>query len=279
MSHRRRWILWIGAIALLATPIAAHAGSRIDVRTALTRAAGSPDSDAKGEVRVRSDVKKSEHEIDIKAERIDSTLEHRLYIDDGLGTLTLIGTLEPDGSDEVRYRVRTKDGDALPFAETDPANLVGRALEVRQVISAVEQVVLEGTMPALVAGTKGKAKLNLDETSFAPAKSKARLRMRSRTAKGDERFEIKVNKLDFSAGQVYHVRIEDPLNLGTFLDVGEVEPRGKKGNYARFRRRTKDGDPLPLDVATVGDLSGLGVEIFEVGSGDVYFDGVIPALD
>jgi hypothetical protein len=263
----------IAAAIVMAPAQNAMAGSNKQ-QSSLTRVPGAPDSNAKGEVRVESEADRARYSIEVKAKQIDPSIEHRLYMADGVGALQFIGDLLPEHVDEVRYRARTEDGDALPFGVASPDALEGRPIEVRQVINAQEQLLLVGSMPGAGAQSQGSARSNLDPTELSPPRSKARVRLRSRPSRGDERIEVKANKLDFTSGQEYRVFLEDPAT-GFLEDVGALE-RKKKSSSARFRRRTKDGDALPFGVISVAELTNLALEIVDMSTDQVYFEGVTP---
>jgi hypothetical protein len=262
----------VAIAALLFVPAAASAGGS-DVRTSLTRVSGSPDPDAKGRIRIRSDDQNRE-EFEVKAERINPSLSHTLFVENAGGAMEFVGPMQPDGNDEVRYRVRTKDGDLLPVGASSVADLAGRRVEVQQ----SGQAMLEGTVAAIGIGGRARVRKDLAATVLAPPRAKAQARMRSRPAKGDERFEVSARRMDFSQGQDYRLFLEDPANLGNLVDVGALVPQRPGQRTIRFRRRTKDGQALPFGVPRVGDLAGLAVQIVDVTTNNIYFDDTLPSL-
>ena len=265
-----------GAVLLgLCSPSFAHGGSSKDLKgqSALVRPASAPDADAKGRVRVETDD--DEHQFEVSVRNVDISLDHDVYMEDGLGSeaLVFVGAMKVDGSNEMKFRVRTKKGEDLPFDAADNVSLAGRTVEVRSSLGTI----LTGVVPAFGSGKGAKAKLNLDVADGSPnTSSKARLKVRSKPKNGDERFEIAAKKLSFD-GLSYRLFVEDAPGSEDFVDVGALV-RKSSSSSARYRRRTKKGDALPLGVASVVDLGGRAIEIRD-GSGTVYLEGTVPSLD
>ena len=100
----------------------------------LDPSAGSPDGDAKGDLRVDSKNWKCEEAIEVKVQKLDfADGPFRVRIEDAAGSGTFLdaGGLDQLGkSANGRYRRRTKDGDALPGGVSTVAELQGRLLQV-----------------------------------------------------------------------------------------------------------------------------------------------------
>ena len=90
---------------------------------------------------------------------------------------------------------------------------------------------------------------------------------------GDERFEVKVMKLDFSDTD-YHVWVETGEDTGEYEDAGEIDQKGNS-HVGFLRLRTKDGDALPQGVESVTDLSLRRVEVRD-DDGTCYLETKIP---
>ena len=270
--------LLVAALPLVAAvPGPAHARG-LELESRLVRAPGAPDPDAKGEVEIESESDRGRFEFEVEAEQIDPSIEHRLYLEDAQGAMQFIAQMLPEDFDEVRYRARSQDGDPFPFGVGDPFELAGRAVEVYQVLQGQEVLLLVGNVPGGGAGNpsaKASMRDRLDATEAAPARAKAFIKMKTRSRDGDERFEVKAKRLDFSDSQEYRVFLEDPAQAGTLVDVGPLERR-RDSTSARYRRRTKDGDALPLGVSSVRELVGLRIEVVETGSDTAIFRGTVP---
>ena len=80
------------------------------------------------DLRFRAKDVRSELCVDVKglAEGDDVSIR----MDDGEGNLVEIGTATADGDGEARYRVRTHQGDTLPFGALTVLDLQGRDIEV-----------------------------------------------------------------------------------------------------------------------------------------------------
>jgi hypothetical protein len=272
-----RSILFAAVLLSLCSPSFAHGMSSKDLKgqSTLVRPESAPDGDAKGRVRVETDVDDDDHQFEVSVRNVDTSLDHDVYMGDGLGSeaLVFVGAMKVDGSNEMKFRVRTEKGDDLPFDAADNASLAGRAVEVRSSLGTI----VAGVVPAFGSGKGGKAKLNLQAAEGSPNTSaKARLKIRSKPKNGDERFELSAKKLSFD-GLSYRLFVEDAAGSENFVDAGAMV-RKSSSSSARYRRRTKKGDALPLGVASVVDLGGRAIEIRD-GTGTVYLEGTLPSLD
>jgi hypothetical protein len=170
-----------------------------------------------------------------------------------------------------------RKGQALPLNVAKNQDLVGRRLQVR----AGGEVVLKGIVPSFEMAEEQtfKAKVDLEVVPGSPQlKARGRLTLVSNPAKGDERFEIKIRKLDL-AGIDYVVYVIDEDSAGDAApgageEAGDVEAAGSKAGH--YRRRTLDGDLLPFEVVDVRALAGRRIEIRDT-EGNVYLTGVVPS--
>jgi len=277
MSRTSRPILVLGlAATFLAVPLGAmgNGNQKQDVQISLMRPADSPDGDAKGTLRARSD-KKGER-FDVKAMKVDAGAVLDLWMEDAVDSdvFVLVATLE--GGTEQKFSVDTKKGDALPFDAEMNEDLVGRDVEVR----AGAEVVLAGTMPPMDLSKKPvKAKFDLEVPEVDPPAPdmKAAVKMRSKPNKGQERIDIKAKKVPFADGKSFHVFIEDAVDSDVLVDVGELEQNGGKP-AGRYKRDAKKGQMLPFGVAQVTQLGGRRIEIRDELDA-VYLEGEIPAFE
>jgi hypothetical protein len=244
-----------------------------DSQVSLVRPDPAPDADAKGSLRIRSD-KKGER-FDVHVQKVDPDLAHDVYIEDpdGSGLFTFVAALDAGGS-KLKLALDTKKGDELPLDAVSTEALIGRRVEVR--VGA--DVILKGTVPAYGLSKKpASAKSEIVAPDGAPAPDmKAKLKLRSKANKGQERIDLKAKKVPFADDGPFHVFIEDAAGSDVFVNVGELEQ--KDGSHGRYRRDTKQGDALPLDVAGVSELAGRELQVRDDGN-VVYLAGVIPAVE
>ncbi|MBW2447442.1 MAG: hypothetical protein JRG83_16145 [Deltaproteobacteria bacterium] len=282
----------LGALALLAVPHTADAdGETLRARSALVRSVGSPDADVSGRVAVMVKNKDGGRVIErlrVHVDDSDEAVIHLLYLEDDAAILQFVAFLTPDEDEpgELGYHasLKSKRGNSirndLPLGVASVLDLAGRALEVRLDDGAGGELpLLEGVVPEAVSG-KGphlRAKADLDPTVNAPD-ADGKIKLRSRPVKGDERLELHAEGLDTSLGQTYHMFLEDPAALGTFVDQGALAPDPDEPDQLELKIRTKDGDPLPFGVATVGDLAGLAIEVRDGATGDVMLTGTVPSF-
>ena len=272
MRSSVRWALGLTALlGLVALPFSAQAKADKG-RTTLFRSATSVDPDVKGTVKVRS--KTDDQRVVVQVRNASPASIHDLWIEDGGATMVFVAPLEGAGS-YLKYKARLKKGQGtLPLGAASVAELAGRRIEVR-IGAAVE---LTAMLPGTTPGPDVKGEADLTPTAFAPAGSDAKIELRSRPRKGDERFQVDVKDLNLANGAELRLFLEDPAAAGVLTDQGVLVPHDG-GDEHRFRRRAKDGDPLPFSVATTTDLVGLALEILDTGSGNVIFDGAVPTLD
>ncbi|MBW2316905.1 MAG: hypothetical protein JRH10_22310 [Deltaproteobacteria bacterium] len=256
----------LGALALLAVPQTADAdGETLRARSALVRSVGSPDADVSGRVAVMVKNKDGGRVIErlrVHVDDSDEAVIHLLYLEDDAAILQFVAFLTPDEDEpgELGYHASLKSnrGNSIrndrPRGVASVLDLAGRALE-----------------PHL------RAKADLDPTVNAPD-ADGKIKLRSRPVKGDERLELHAEGLDTSLGQTYHMFLEDPAALGTFVDQGALAPDPDEPDQLELKIRTKDGDPLPFGVATVGDLAGLAIEVRDGATGDVMLTGTVPSF-
>jgi hypothetical protein len=270
----------ITALAILAISAPAWAAAPEKGESALVRVADAPDDDARGEVRIRTH--KKDQRLWVRVTHIDAAADVDLYLENAGGVMEFVGSLEP-GNDEAedaafRYRARLKKGQGeLPFGVSSVAELQGRAIEIR--IGAASA--LTGHVPMLGISPRKhhKARVTLDPTDAAPDDARARLRLRSKPFKGDERFELMVVDFALAEDDTLLLFLEDPANPGTWVDLGDFEQHPHEIDEHRYRRRTRKGAPLPFFVDAVSDLGGLAVEVRDGDGNQVWFEGVVPNFD
>ena len=106
------------------------------------------DEDVDGRIKVEDKQKKDDQKLEVKVKHLPlGPAAFHLFMDDGLGTLTDLGAFELDDDlEDGKFRLRNKDGDALPFGVWALTELEGRALEVRDDLGTVY---LEGSVPVM----------------------------------------------------------------------------------------------------------------------------------
>jgi hypothetical protein len=276
LRPHRRCTLLVASLALLALVVADTSGMgppapKQDSQVSLVRPDDPPDDDAKGTLRIRSE-KKGER-FDVHVQKVDVDLVHELWIEepDDSGLFVFVSTLDRE-KNELKYSVFTKKGDDLPLDAVDTEELIGRRVEVR----SSDAVVLKGVVPPYGLSKKPvKAKAEILAPQGAPEPDmQGKLELRSKPDKGQERIDFKVKKVPFETEGPFRVFIENDLDVLT--DVGELEQTGNSSG--RFRRDTKQGQPLPLDVFGVIELAGRAIEVRD-GDDVVFLAGVIPTPD
>ncbi len=105
---------------------------------------------ASGKLEMRTKPSKGDERIEIKAKNLpfDTVASFHLFIETAVeGVFAEVATLVQKGKSEGRYRVRTKDGQALPFGASSVAEFEGRDIEIRG--ADLTTVYLEGVIPDL----------------------------------------------------------------------------------------------------------------------------------
>jgi hypothetical protein len=109
-----------------------------------------PAPDAQGKVEMRSKFDKGDHRIEVKAKKLpyDAVASFHLFIETAVeGVFAEVAVLVQKGSSEGRFRVRTKDGQALPLGIKGVDELEGRDVQIRG--ADLLTVYLEGVIPAM----------------------------------------------------------------------------------------------------------------------------------
>jgi hypothetical protein len=100
----------------------------------------------------------------------------------------------------------------------------------------------------------------------------AKVELKSRPSRGEEKFEIEVKNTNV-VGTI-EVWLEDPANPGTLNFVGNMV--SKESNERKFERNTRKGQELPYGVSRVTDLASLQIELRRAA--DAVYTGLTPAL-
>jgi hypothetical protein len=253
-------------------------GGKTDVQACLVRPDDAPDADAKGRVRLRLMTKKGEPRtrLDVRVMKVDTGLDHELHLEDAPGSesFDLLGSLEVSDGDLV-WSMDTGAGDDLPGGAESADDLVGRRVEVR----VGGEVVLAGVVPALDLSKKPvKEALKLAPPDpEAPASAmKARLKLRSKAAKGQHRLALKARKVPFGDSD-FHVFLETDVASDVFEDVGPLEQKGSSAK-GRYRRDCWQGQALPMDAADLASLAGRRLQIRD-DEDAVHLEAMLPAMD
>ena len=263
-------------------PAAAVAGDDYDVKTSLVRPDVAPDPDVKGNVRLR-DKKSSDQRFEVTVESTDPTLDHVVLIETapGSGTFTSLGLMKWNNVDEVKLQIKTKNGQALPLGKTKVQQLEGH--EVR--VQVFGETILFGA-PATISGGGGggggkgkdlKAQSTLTTVGSSFPGAKGVVKLRSRPAKGDERFRVSVEKISLSGGTTFRAFLENASGSGVLVDIGELVPSKNDPSEVRFVRKTKNGQALPFGATSVSQLTGRLVEV-RTGGGELVAAGTTPSF-
>jgi hypothetical protein len=277
MRSRTLVILAVSALGLMVgTGFAAKgpkAKDKQDSQISLVRPDPAPDEDAQGTLRIRTH--KGKDRFDIHVQKVDASQAHDVFIEDPAESAAFVHvtTLSGDG-DDLKLALDTKKGDALPLGVPQVADLIGRRVEIR---AGDGQVLLFGDVPPFGLSKKpGKAKADIGAPDGAPApEMHAKLSLRSKADKGQERIELKAKKVPWNDGP-FDVFVEDGVGSGVFVNAGDVQKESdSEGSY---RRDTKKGQSLPAGVSFVSELAGRTIEVrneLDV----VYLRGTIPAVE
>lgn len=281
-------ILFLASAGLaLLSPGALARSNDIKVEAPLLRPASPPDADAKGRVRAEHDPDDDRDKLDFELEHLDLALTYELYMDDGLGALTLIGTFVIDDEpNQLELDFDTEEDLPLPFGATQVAALAGRAVEVR----SSGAVYLFGTVPDINGGTGGgsggggggggsgsdwvTSKSFLSRPIPAPdSNATGYVELRKRAKDNRERFKVEADHIDTSIA--FAVFLENALGSGVLENVGSMSVDGV--DEVELELDTGDGAQLPFGVAVVDDLIGRRVEVRD-DLGAVYLFGTVPSI-
>lgn len=244
-------------------------GDWIKVKSSMVRPSGAPDSNASGYVELRRREKDQRQRFKVEAEHIDPSVGFSVWLETGVGSgvLSNVGGMKPDDADEVELELDTGDGAQLPFGVADVDLLTGRSVEVRD---GAGQVYLQGVVPALGGGSNQTQAAQVELTASV---GKGRIKLKSKPKAANERFEVRLKKLAKKSG--VQIWMRSPAT-GTFQMVTGLTTNG--GGKAKFKVKTKSGQPLPFGAATLDALAGVDVEVRDAQSGAVLQSGTIPSL-
>lgn len=254
-------------------------GSDVKVKSFLTRATTSPDSNATGYVELRKKGD-GDQKFKVEADHIDPSIAFSVWVETsiGSGVMSSSGAMGPEDFDEVELELETEHGAVLPNGVTDVATLAGLRVEVRDASNAIY---LEGVVPSITGGGSGgggsggggsgsgsdKAK-----ATFTGSGGKVELELESKN-NGSQEFELEVKKLKLSSS----------VNLFLFSSTQgalvQVTSLGlnSSGN-AKMKIETKKGQQLPLGATSLASLANLAFEVRDGSSGIVLITGTIPQL-
>ncbi len=242
-----------------------------DSQVSLVRPEDPPDPDAKGTLRIRE--KGNGESLEVHAMKVEEGAEHRLWVEDpdDSGLFTDVGALDGSGGSQ-KLKFDTKHDDVLPLGVASVDELIGRRVEVRK----ADAVVLQGSVPPWGLSKKpAKAKVEVSAPDGAPLPDMhAKLSLRSKADKGQERIDLKAKQVDFDDGP-FHVFVEEDVGAGTFVDAGLLEQTD--AHEGRWRRDTKKGQALPDGANFVIELAGRLLEVRH--DGVVYLRGTIPIVE
>jgi hypothetical protein len=238
-------------------------GDPFRARLDLARAAGASDPDVTGWVELRSGDGRERFQVEVDHLAVGATVE--VLVADGVGTLVSAGFATAGAMGDAELELDTGDGAALPAGAATAAELVGRAVEVRD---AEDGLLLSGAAPAIdgSAATRSGRHRGTDDDSGVSV----RVLMKFQGRLGRQEFRIDVRGLEDDAG--VELWIDDGTGTLVMAESTTASHRGR----SRMRHRSRMGDPMPLSVPEVGDLSGRAFEL-RSGGGTVY-SGVLPTL-
>lgn len=242
----------------------------------LTRAAGSPDPDVEGKVRLQT--RPGRQKFSVETEHLAPGTGVEIHLDLGSG-FSVAGSAIADAFGVAEFERDTGDGDFLPLGATSLAALEGLDLEVR--LAANGDTLLAGVVPDLPDGTsppgtsppaggrgRGVARLFAEVAGLEGS-----IDVRSRPDHGEERFKMEAEHL--LPGEIVIFQIEDPATPGLLLTLATVAADSE----GEAEINTQDGLKLPGGVTSVDALAGLEVRIIAGdGSGTLLLAGRVPAL-
>ncbi len=267
------------SVSLEGTRVVEFRSSRRDGQFAmarLSRAAGSPDADVEGKIRIQS--RADREKFDVEAERLAPGTLVDVLLDDGRGFVR-VGSAAAAADGEAELELNTNDGETLPLGVSAVSSLSGMAIEVR--LQGTGETLLVGVVPDLpsspgtpgtspLPGERGRGRARL---VAEVAGLEGHIEVRSRPEKGEERFEVETEHL--LPGEVVTFQIENPSAPGTFVNLATVAADGE----GEAEISTQDGLAMPLGVASVADLEGLAVRVVSAdGSATLLLSGRVPAL-
>lgn len=258
------------------------AGSRWS-RTRLVRASGASNKNAHGSIRVRDRKIGSRLGIKVRKVHVDADTPIALYVEKSPGQFAFAMWLDradgttDDGVGSFRRQIQPLASAGLgALGSIDVTDLAGRKVEVR----LAGRTVLEGWIPTTSdakPGTEIRHRSGLSPADERVEGATARIRVRSRPLKGVEWLNVRVKGMRTQTMSGIVLYMEDPAWPGSRVEMGTLE--SLPGKQYRYRVSTREGDRLPFGVQTVGELSGLALEIRARDGGEVMFRGVVPNPD
>ncbi|HEX5012313.1 MAG TPA: hypothetical protein VFY71_18135 [Planctomycetota bacterium] len=258
---------------LTAGALAMPPGGKVkkDSQVSLVQPEDAPDDNAKGTLRLRE--KGNKESLEIHVLQVSAGDEHHAWMEDPIasGSFSDIGTLSEGGSQQLKFD--TKKGGALPLGADSLDDLIGRKVQIRH----DADVILQGTVPPFGLSKKPqKASITIEATDDEPQPDmSAKLALRSKADKGQERIILKVKHIDWN-GDGFHVFVEDGVGSDVFVDSGELQKTGD--HEGRWKRDTKQGQALPAGASFVSELAGRHIELRRAADDVVFLSGTIPAV-
>lgn len=204
---------------------------------------------------------------------------YSLWLEDfaGASTFTMVGNFLPDDATRATLMRDTGRGDMLPFDVMELAELVDRAVQVRD---GQQSAILTGIVPTLdsPAGSGGNFPKTRRDRHFlrSPLSNvfpRARGRITAEREGYDSRLVVETRRWDILSTPST-LFIED--EFGALQSIAELQPIPDRYNgYLAWS--TIEGEPLPLGVNDVTELAGRRVEIRDMFSA-VLVIGEIPDL-
>ncbi len=234
-------------------------------RVALQREPSEPDDDARGGIEMRLRGLDQVFSVDVRKLGDAQDAPYSAFLEEAAGSRTYlsIGELQGPGASS-QHLLLTLDSEGVPPAELGVAllsSLEGRRLEIR---GASGKTYLRARLPSLLGLGDLRRTGSLAPPS-APSGASGTLRLVRKGSVGTERFNLRANGL--GPGPTYTVWIADAGGGGSFTLAGALA-------QGKLRRDTAHGDPLPLGVDRLEDLSGRAIEVRDGSS--VLLAGTIP---
>lgn len=201
----------------------------------------------------------------------------------------VLGPISANVEGEAEIELRTQDGDRLPFGVADVDELEGYLIAVRDATSA--QQLLHGEVPALgnvpvCTDDDNRGDDNGgggDDSSIRMAGEArlstavgiggfARVQLRSRPDRGEERIEVEVSDVALAGLEVWLENPNDPQR-----DLELVGTLHFEVDHLEFERDTESGDQLPFGATEAAELQNLQIEV-RFPDGTVAYSGVTPPL-
>ncbi|MBM3984332.1 MAG: hypothetical protein FJ296_01360 [Planctomycetes bacterium] len=224
-----------------------------DARASTTRnyftrpVALAPDLNARGSLTVRSKSAGASECFEVRLRKMDPDLPLSVRVADGDDEFGGWLAPLPDGAAR-KLVLDTSKGDELPFGES-LSDLAGRRV---QIVDDNDTVVLETVLPTILDAPVGAVLTEVmnknPDSDFKQANGTVRFINKPKS--GKQFIRVRVGGISFKS-KSFSLWVEDDAEQ--MVKVAPIDKSGK--NQGMYRAYTRYGDPLPLGVPYLADLS------------------------